>query len=132
MIYSKYKVIFQALDYKGKNFLDLNDDDNLPTRPTYSKGGAWLKHIRHSNTLCVHATRTITNHAPIGGYRLRFFPKESFACPCRDYPIESRNHILNGCRQFRNYWNPKRDSLKDIIAFLKFNPGVFSFHEGIT
>ena len=40
---------FQALDYKGKNFLDLNDDDNLPTRPTYSKGGAWLKYFGHSN-----------------------------------------------------------------------------------
>ena len=60
----------------------------LTTRPTYSKGGAWLKHIRHSNTLCVYATRAITNHAPIGAYCLRFFPKESFACPCRDYPIE--------------------------------------------
>ena len=29
---------FQALDYKEKNFLDLNNDNNLPTRPTYSKG----------------------------------------------------------------------------------------------
>ena len=43
-----WQITFQALNYKGKNFLDLNDDDNLPTRPTYSKGGAWLKHIRHS------------------------------------------------------------------------------------
>ena len=28
---------FQALNYKGKNFLDLNDDDNLPTSVTTSK-----------------------------------------------------------------------------------------------
>ena len=57
---------FQALDYKGKNFLNLNDNDNIPIWPTYLKEGAWLKHIDHSNSLCVHITRAITNHAPIG------------------------------------------------------------------
>ena len=38
---------FQASDYKGNNFLDLIDDNNLPTKPTYMKGGAWLKHFGH-------------------------------------------------------------------------------------
>jgi len=38
----------------------------------------------------VHATRAITNHAPIGEYRLRFFPNEEFRCPYEKYPIESR------------------------------------------
>ena len=40
-------MIFQALDYKEKNFLDLNDNDNLSTGPMYLKGDAWLKHFRH-------------------------------------------------------------------------------------
>jgi len=74
---------FQVLDYKGKNFLDFNGDDHSPTQLTYSKGGAWLNLIGHSNMLCMCATRTITNHAPIGEYCLRFFPKESFDCPFR-------------------------------------------------
>ena len=30
---------FQALDYKGKKFLNLIDVDNLLAKPTYSKGG---------------------------------------------------------------------------------------------
>ena len=54
---------FQVLDYKRKNFLDLNNNDNLPTKPTYSKDGAWLKHIGYSNTLCACATRAIMNRA---------------------------------------------------------------------
>jgi len=123
---------FQVLDYKGKNFIDLNGDDYSPTKPTYSKGGTWLNLIGHSNMLCMCAIRTITNHALIGEYHLRFFLKESFTCPCRKYPIKTWNHILNSCKQFRNYWNPKRESLKNIIAFLESYPGVFSFHEGIT
>ena len=52
-ILKNWQINFQALDYKGKNFLNLNNNDNLPTRPTYSKGGIWLKLIGHSNSLCV-------------------------------------------------------------------------------
>jgi len=48
--------------------------------------------FQHNNV-----TRMIMNHAPIGEYRLRFFPNKSFACPCDDYPIEMRVHILHGC-----------------------------------
>ena len=28
---------FQALEYKGRSFLDLNNDDNQPIHPMYSK-----------------------------------------------------------------------------------------------
>ena len=84
------------MDYKRKNFLDLNNNNNLPTKPTYLKDSVWLKYIKHSNTLCTHAIRAITNHAPISKYHLKFFPKKSFAYLCREYPIKSRNHILNG------------------------------------
>ena len=131
-ILKNWQITFQALDYKGKNFLNLNNNDNLPTRPTYSKGGIWLKLIGHSNSLCVWTTRAITNYTPIGEYHLRFFPKESFACPCRDYPIKSRNHILHDCKRYMKYWNSNRKSLKNIITFLKVNPEAFFLYEGIT
>jgi len=53
---------FQVLDYKEKKFLNLINIDNLSVKPTYSKGGIWLKLIGHSNTLCARVTRTITNY----------------------------------------------------------------------
>ena len=80
---------FQVLDYKGKNFIDLNGDDYSPTKPTYLKGGTWLNLIGHSNMLCMCAIRTTMNHALIGEYHLRFFLKGSFTCPCRKYPIKT-------------------------------------------
>ena len=123
---------FQALDYKRKNFLNLNDDNNLLIRPTYLKDSIWPKLIEHSNSLCTQATRAITNYASIGEYCLRFFPKESFTCPYGDYPIELRNHILHDCRKFMKYWNSNRESLKNIVTFLKVNSRAFFFHEGIT
>ena len=123
---------FQALDFKGNHFLSLLDDDYLSIKPTYMKGGAWLKLLGHSNSLCARATKAITNHTPIGEYCLRFFPKENFNCLCRSYPIKSRCHILHECRRFNNYWNPNRESLSHFVAFLEFNSGAFFFHEGIT
>ena len=77
-----WKMMFQALNYKGNQFLDLLDDDNNIIELSYIKGDLWLKTIGHSNSLCMHATRVITNHTPTGEYRLRFFTREEFKCPC--------------------------------------------------
>ena len=63
---------------------------------------------------------------------LDFFPRESFTCPCGEYPIETRNHILHNYKRYNKYWNSNRKLLKNFIAFLEFNPEVFSFNEGIT
>jgi len=119
-------MIFQALDTKEKQFLDLlNSDDNI-IEPLYIKGGSWLRHFDHSNSLCTRATRAIINHALIGEYRLRFFPREDFSYSCGLYPIETRRHILYECGRFNKYWNLRRDSISHFILFLEFNPSVFA------
>jgi len=130
-ILNVWKMTFQASDLKGKLFLDLLDDNNNIIKPSYTKGGSWLKVFRHSNSLCVHALRAITNHAPIGKYRLKFFPREEFKCSCSSYPIESRRHILHECDRFNGYWNPRRDSSAHFIMFLVANLSAFAFTDNI-
>jgi len=98
-----WKMIFQALDLKGQHFLELHDNNNNIIEPSYVKGGSWLKFFSYSNSLYARATRAITNHAPIGEYRLRFFPWESFNCPCGSYPVETRHHILHECERYNKY-----------------------------
>jgi len=96
-----WKITFQTSDLKGNQFLDLLDNNNNIIKLSYVKGRSWLKTFGYLNSLCAHATRAITNHAPIGKYRLRFFPKKEFKCPCNLYPIESRRHILYECGRFK-------------------------------
>ena len=98
---------FQALDGKRNQFLNLLDDNFNIIRPFYAKEGPWLQLFGYSNLLCACASRAITNHAPIGEYRLRFFPREEFKCLCSLYPIELYRHILHNCRRFNGYWNPR-------------------------
>ena len=126
-IVKQWKMCFQASDGKGNNFLDLLDDDFNIIEPTYIKGGLWLQTFGHSNSLCARATRAITNHAPIGEFHLKFFPNEEFKCPCNEYPIETRRHILHECQRFNRYWNPRRDLLSHFIMFLIHNPKAFAF-----
>jgi len=94
---------FQASNLKGKQFLDLLDGDDNIIELSYVKGRSWLKSFSHSNSLYAQATRAITNYAPIGEYRLIFFPREGFKCSCGLYPIELRQHILHDCRRFNRY-----------------------------
>ena len=129
-IISQWKISFQVSDLKGRNFLELLDDDSNPLELSASKGDPWLQYFGHSNSLCTRATRAIVNHAPISKYWLRFFPREEFACPYSSYPIESRQHILHECKRFDNYWNPRRDSITHFTLFLKYNSNAFSEGEG--
>jgi len=126
-IINQWKMTFQASDGKGKQFLDLLDDDLNTIEPSYTKGGPWLKVFGHSNSLCVHATRAITNHTPTGEYQLQFFPNKDFTCPCNEYPIELRRHILHEYKRFNRYWNLRRDSLNHFVMFLIINPNAFTF-----
>ena len=122
-----WKMTFQASDGKGRYFLDLLDDDFNIIEPHYTKGGPWLQSFGHSNLLCARAVRAITNHAPIGEYRLCLFPGIDFSCPCSNYPIETRRHILHECQRFNEYWNPRRDLLSHFVMFLTANPNAFAF-----
>jgi len=47
-----WKMMFQASDGKGKNFLELLDDDLNVIQPSYTEGGPWLQLVSHSNSLC--------------------------------------------------------------------------------
>jgi len=118
---------FQVLDGKGSSFLNLVDDNYEDIELSYIKGGLWLQAFRHSNSLCAWATRVITNHATIGEYCLRFFPNKDFSCPCSDFPIESRRHVLFDCKRHNGYWNPRRDLLCHFVLFLIANPKAFAF-----
>jgi len=83
-------MLFQALDSKGRNFLDLLDDNLNLVEPSSIKRGPWLQYFSYLNSLCACFTRAIMNHALIGKYQLKFFPSEEFVFPCSFYPIESR------------------------------------------
>jgi len=89
---------FQASNLKGKNFLELLNNDSNPLELSIIKSKPWLQYFGHSNSLCTRTTRAIVNHAPIGEYQLKFFSIEEFTCPCGVYLIESSPLVICLCR----------------------------------
>jgi len=116
---------FQASDIKGQNFLELLDNENNLLKLSYSKGGTWFKYFGYLNSLCVKSSRAIINHVSIGEYHLKFFPYKDFKYPCGNYPIELRRHILHKYKEFNNYWNLRKDTIRYFVFFLIFNSGAF-------
>ena len=94
---------FQASDFKGNHFLNLLDDNLHNVKPSYIKGGLWIKYFGHSNLLCTRSTCAITNYTPIGEHCLRFFLRENFSYLCKYYPIKTRCYILYNCKRFDKY-----------------------------
>ena len=125
-------MMFQASDLKENQFLNLLDNNNNIIKLSYVKEGSWLKVFSHLNSLYAHATRVITNHAPIGEYRLRFFPREEFKCLYGLYLIKSRYYILHECGRFNGYWNTRRDSLSHFVIFLEANLSAFTFSDSLV
>jgi len=76
--------------------------------------------------------RAIVNHTPVSEYRLRFFLREEFKCPCSLHSIELRHHILHEYRRFNEYWHPRKDTLSHFILFLEYNSSAFAFNNAIT
>ena len=122
---------FQASDEKGRQFLNLVNDNFENIKPSYTKGGPWLQSFGHSNSLCAQATRAIASYAPIGEYRLQFFPNKDFKYLCGSYPIETRRYILHECTRHNRYWNPRRDLLSHFIMFLSANSKAFAFIDNV-
>ena len=109
------------LNFKGKYFLNLLEDNLHPIKPLYIKKGVWIKHFKHLNSLCTKATKAITNYTAIKEYHLYSFPRENFSYPCGSYSVEIRHYIIHNCRKFNNYWNLIKDMISQFISFLKYN-----------
>jgi len=129
-VLNSWKMSFQALNYKGRQFLELLDSDLNSLEPSTKNSSLWLKQFSHSNSLCARATRAVVNHTPTGEYWLGFFPNKDIVCSCGAYPIETRRHILHKCKRFNNYWNLRRDTIAHFTLFLEYNNNAFFFGVG--
>ncbi|KAF8640202.1 hypothetical protein AX14_009992 [Amanita brunnescens Koide BX004] len=76
----------------------------------------------------------LTNHAPTGEYRTRFFPNEPTACPhCDEDTLQTRRHILTECPWYvasfpsMADWGKYRRNEVTLTGFLDKNPSAFTF-----
>ncbi|KAF8626579.1 hypothetical protein AX15_004792 [Amanita polypyramis BW_CC] len=97
-----------------------------------SRRKAFIEASEDNIVILARLTRLITNHAPIGEYRKRFFPRESTKCNY-DEEYQSRTHILTKCEGYKNkfknldYLRRDKDGLENVVKFLKKNIKAITF-----
>src|SRR3978361_1100 len=90
--------------------------------PSHTKLGSWLNTAPMDNTMLAQATHAITNHAPIGEYRLRFKLSNDNLCKCG--APETREHILELCPLYkiRGHMSQIRGELAALFSSLTHTP----------
>jgi len=130
-IVKKWQMHFQVSNYKRRNFLNLNDNDNNFICPTYLKDRAWLKCFSLSNSLYTHITRLITNYTPISKYKQRFFPIHQSHAHVVILLLKQDHIFYMTANDTRSHGTQSKNLSKNVLTFLEFNPGTFCFQESI-
>ena len=75
--------------------------------------------------------RAITNHAPTGEYRRRFYPDRENRCPSCPQRVQTRTHVLFHCPKYTplyssmTNWSHDKQNHKSWKSFFLRNPSAF-------
>ena len=129
--------LFKDRTYRGSQWLPIRRKKKI-FKPSATKAARDFFHnMAHGDASRLsRISYTMTNHAPTGEYRMRFFPDQPAHCPhCGKATLLSRRHILCECPRYvakflsLTDWGSQRHNDKALSGFLDKNPTAFSFGE---
>ena len=126
---------WKDVTYRGSQWLPVRRNKKV-FKPSFAKTSRnWFHNMAKGDPS--HLSRiahVLTNHAPTGEYRTRFFPNEPTACPrCDENALQTRCHILTECPGYVGTlssmadWGKIRRNDKALMGFLEKNPSAFTF-----
>ncbi|KAF8703073.1 hypothetical protein AX14_014239 [Amanita brunnescens Koide BX004] len=119
---AEWQRLWRDVTYRGSQWLPIRRKKKT-FKPSFAKPARNFFHNlakgEPSHLSCL--AHVLTNHAPTGEYRTRFFPDEPTACPrCDENALQTRHHILAECPG-------NNDTL--LTGFLDRNPLAFTFSD---
>ena len=126
---------WKDVTYRGSQWLPIRRKKKV-FKPSFAKSSRNFFHNMAKGDAS-HLSRiahVLTNHAPTGEYRTRFFPNEPTACPhCDEDTLQTRRHILAECPWYvasfpsMTDWGKNRRNDTTLAGFLDKNPLAFTF-----
>ena len=129
--------LFKDPTYRGSQWLPIRRKKKT-FKPSFAKEARNFFHnMAHGDSSRLsRISYAITNHAPTGEYRTRFFPDQPAHCPhCGEATLQSRRHIMCECPRYvaklpsLTDWGSQRHNDKTLSGFLDKNPTAFTFGE---
>ena len=128
-----WRLQFAVFQSRKRLLLRKNKKPVLPSTWN-AASNRFIMTMNDNPTLVSRFTRAVTNHAPIGEYRTRFFPQQPSSCPCGAL-LQSREHILCECPRYSAHFPSShsfykgRHNLNKLAKFLQDNPIAFAFDD---
>ncbi|KAF8652155.1 hypothetical protein AX14_008439 [Amanita brunnescens Koide BX004] len=128
---------WKDITYRGSQWLPIRRKKQV-FKPSFGKDARNFFHnlAKGEASYLSRIAHVLTNHAPTGEYRTRFFPNEPTACPhCDEETLQTRHHILAECPWYVDSfpsvtdWGKNRHNHKALIGFLDRNPSAFTFSD---
>ncbi|KAF8650324.1 hypothetical protein AX14_008610 [Amanita brunnescens Koide BX004] len=132
-----WRILASSRAFRGQQWLPIRRHKK-PFRPAIRNKAATNFFYRLSgNDIATlsRMARAITNHAPTGEYRLRFYPDRSNHCPTCPTQLMTRSHILFSCPRYvplavsLTNWRRNRHNDKSWRSFFTHNVSAFTFDD---
>ncbi|KAF8653418.1 hypothetical protein AX14_008304 [Amanita brunnescens Koide BX004] len=133
----RWQELFRDHTYRGSQWLPIRRRKKR-FKPGLSKDARNFFHdlAKGEPSRLSRIAHVVTNHAPTGEYRTRFFPGDPTDCPrCDRRALQTRPHILTECPGYVTKlpsmadWGHNRQNDKALIGFLDRNPSAFTFSD---
>ena len=130
-----WRVLFTSRGFKGHQWLPLRRQKKIFKPAIRNKAATNFFHTLSANDIGTlsRMARALTNHAPTGEYRTRFYPDLDPYCPACPQRIQTRTHILFRCPRYTplhsslTNWSHDKANHKSWKNFFTRNPSAFTF-----
>ena len=131
-----WRFLATSQTYKGRNWLPIKRKRRVfkPDVTNRACKRFFMTLSGNDITTISRMARTLTNHAPTGEYRRRFYPDRPTFCKfCGPSTKHTRNHVLFSCPQYESLapsltdWKRDRYNHKSWKNFFQANPSAMTF-----
>ena len=130
-----WRIMFSARNFKGRQWLPICRRKKVFKPAVRNKATTNFFYDLSANDIetLSRMARAITNHAPTGEYRTRFYPELSPYCPTCPQRVQTRTHILFHCPRYSflhsslTNWSRDKGNDKSWKNFFSCNPSAFTF-----
>ncbi|KAF8705650.1 hypothetical protein AX14_013860 [Amanita brunnescens Koide BX004] len=131
-----WRFLATSQTYKGRNWLPIKRKRRVfkPDVTNRACKRFFMTLSGNDITTISRMARTLTNHAPTGEYRRRFYPDRPTFCKfCGPSTKHTRNHVLFSCPQYESLapsltdWKWDRYNHKSWKNFFQANPSAMTF-----
>ncbi|KAF8646249.1 hypothetical protein AX14_009100 [Amanita brunnescens Koide BX004] len=132
---AEWQRLWNDVTYRGSQWLPIRRKKKT-FKPSFAKAARNFFHnlAKGEPSHLSRLAHVLTNHAPTGEYRTRFFLEEPTACPrCDENTLQTRHHIMSECPGYVNGfasmtdWGKLRNNDTLLMGFLDRNPLAFTF-----